>query len=230
MRRYYLSKFVGDGIAECPYEPFVARFGRTGFLDFRRDQTIRRGWCIACVEGNQLPREVGFAWLADLDFVAICDDPCEELPQQMRDRIRVALDLPFSSVSLKDILVELQLLYSDIRPEVDGMYRIWLLDELWSGSEEEAFAIVANYEFPEWNRICALREGRPIMLSRDALHEVICLLGKLVDFENPGWIEESLNDAKAQRHALLDAVRCVKNGSDSDISASTSICSGSAGR
>jgi len=121
MRRYYLSKFDGP-----PYQPYVARFGRYGFLDYRPNQALGRGWCVACVEGDELPDSSGFQFLADVQYLALCDDPNVPLGDELRGRIRRALDLQFSSLTLKDIIVETQLRYSDIRPESSGDYRITL--------------------------------------------------------------------------------------------------------
>lgn len=205
MRRYYLSKFEGEGGIEAPYQAYVARFGRCNILDYRRDHRVRCGWCIACVEGDELPDNGKFQLLADLDFVALCDDPNEPLPNVLRERIKNAIEEEFNSVTLKDIIVETQLLYSDIRPGTDGDYHIFLMGEMWTASEEETFAIKANHLFPFWDRVREPYEGSPRTLNRRDVESLLKRLESIVDVKERGWLRKALDDSKMVSHPFVSA-------------------------
>ena len=209
MRRYYLSKFEGDGSNKSPYQAYVARFGRCNILDYRRDETVRGGWCLACVEGDELPDNGKFQLLADLDFLVLCDDPNEPLPNVLRERIRNAIELEFTSLTLKDIIVETQLLYSDIRPQTNGDYCINLMGELWSASEEETFAIKANHLFPFWDRVREPYEGSPRTPNRRDVESLLERLESIADVKERGWLSKALDDPKMVSHPFVSAYREV---------------------
>lgn len=175
------------------------------------------------MDADEVPDEPGFSLLADLDYFALCDHPDDALPESARDRLRHALDLSFESVTLRDIIVEVQLLYSDIRPGADGTFRIFLIDELWCGTEEEAFAIVATYLFPDWELIRTPCNGAPAPIDHAAIQDDLRFLREVSELEEPNWMDKSLENPSLHAHPLVAAfgeiVTCLHRG-DSALSRS----------
>ncbi|MDB5387363.1 MAG: hypothetical protein JWM11_3009, partial [Planctomycetaceae bacterium] len=137
----------------------------------------------------------------------ICEDLNEALPEQIRDRIYCALDLPFSGTSLLDIIVEIELLYSNLRPDGDGVYHIHLLGEIWSATEDEVFAFRADRLFPDWDKYRIVDPTPPQEIDRSALREVLSFIEVACGSD---WLKQQLIARKSESrskklHPLLAA-------------------------
>lgn len=218
MRHYYLSKFEWfDG----RYRPSVAQIAsKWAILDFRRDERRQAGWCIVACDGLSLPTQIEFGLLADLDFVPICASIDDELSDETRDRLSIALDLPFSERTLRSIIVELQLCYSNIRPDTDGNYKIFLREQIWSATEEEAFCLLANYVFPFHEQFRAPQPGTITNLDPARLTQQVDLITHFLNVKSPNWLASARKKQGWQSHPLVSAIDEVCSLTPSDLSRS----------
>lgn len=191
MPRFYFSTFVGLGTHEDPFTPKISLYGKTGFLDFRPDETKREGWAISCLEsGGDCPR------LSDAGILLLTDDPNAELPEESRSQISQALQVDFLSTTLANVCLELLLLNKiqgrGLRPDVNGEYRLYLGSLLASLSEEQAIAFVGDLidrrdPFTTSRIVAGDPNSLVISLSR-AMNE----LREVIERDTPGWLEKAI--------------------------------------
>jgi len=80
-RRYYLSKFIGDGkTRETSFKPKVSEYDKGwGIIDLRSDPTQRVGWCFTYLDSNDHVRVE-----TDPDIIVIGKDAHTILPGEVK--------------------------------------------------------------------------------------------------------------------------------------------------
>lgn len=195
-RRYYLSKFVGDGKTQATaFRAKVSEHGKQwNMIDLRTDQTAKSGWCFACVDlddHRQLDR--------DPELIPLGTDPYANLPEELRKQVQEALGESFSSLNLSDIIFEVLLRRGGLRPSPDGKYQVWLGSLLKESNAEEAIAFIG--------RIASLHTGKSALTSASRrrcelggpLREALETVAWLANHGDPGWLERELKVLAGQR-------------------------------
>ncbi|WLD12527.1 hypothetical protein [Planctellipticum variicoloris] len=200
VRRYFLSRFEGTGSSlNDPYVAVVSQFGTTNIIDLRSDPTRRSGWCVASVDSADPPPIPPFAFLADLEYLYLSDDLDEELSREICERVASALNLSFCETTLRKILVELLLVYGDLRPNGDGIYRVHLAGEIWSANEEETFAVKSRYCFPYHADFTGVNPGAPNELGIDV---VATLLEVVADAYGQELVNKAIANRVSSNHPI----------------------------
>ena len=142
MKRFYLSRFIGDGQSfETAFKPKLSRYGsRFGYLDFREDRKKQDGWCVCSLDlEDHMPLE------GDSDIVFVTEDPHAPLFPSMRTRFCELLGFSgVASNSLADILIEVLLLSGGLRPDLEGTYELHIGGLVKAFTEDEAMAFLGR--------------------------------------------------------------------------------------
>ena len=91
-KHYYLSQFIGSGTQLDPFQSLAARFGPSGMLDLRPDETRQEGWCFTCVECEDqisVEPEAGLIYLGDDGYVDLSDSTINQIKECLLSLIHI---------------------------------------------------------------------------------------------------------------------------------------------
>ena len=184
-RRYYLSKFVGDGkTSATAFKAKVSEYGvKWGMLDLRPDPTQIEGWCFAFLDSDndELAEQ-------DPDLILLGMDVYAELPDILRSRLSQIIGVNLIHTRLVDVITEVLFRQGRIRPAPDGKYQIHLGSLINELSAEKAAAFIGRVLLKEQPReIDRSQMDRARKLS-GSLKTSLEAIRKVVDQGESGWL------------------------------------------
>ncbi len=204
VRRYYFSKFVGDG--KTPASSFKAKVSsygpRWGMLDLRPDTKQVEGWCFSFLDSDSDDCKCE----QDPDLIPLGTDMQAELSDSLIGQISTSVGVNLIHTKLVDVITEVLFRQGRIRPAADGKYQIYLGSCIRELSAEEGVAFIGKI-------LVAEQSKKTKTLQRDGTRKLSGLvkasleaIRAVVNRGEPGWLEREVDLLGQQEslHPLID--------------------------